>query len=370
VTWAKKAQNGVLFVSEELATFFQEEKKFNTTWEGDPVGMVRLLAALPRLDLAQVERTGALARAGLEALSRDYAGLVGPVRGAGVLLGFDLARADWRDALRERAFRLGLILLPAGERTLRFYPRYDTEPGTIEEALSILRRALDDLLGGRIEARPAGGPEIRVGTLECPVEALEAIELTADRFGALGPEILAVEVDRYGGTAQYPPDVLRAGRRPLLQFPLEMLASTLLEPGALGVALRDRVTGRIIGYALGGALEHYDEEGIRSDPRLGEGDAFYLVAMATLTSVRNQVEIEHHLLAGMRDRAIVAGYRWLSTLIEERVRDSGPDWLRQASVLKTVDNYLRSGIRFLYLSAPIGEPAAADGGGAGDTRRS
>ena len=44
VTWAKKAQNGVLFVSEELATFFQEEKKFNTTWEGDSVGMVRLLA--------------------------------------------------------------------------------------------------------------------------------------------------------------------------------------------------------------------------------------------------------------------------------------------------------------------------------------
>ena len=34
VTWAKKAQNGVLFVSEALATFFQEEKKFNTTWEG------------------------------------------------------------------------------------------------------------------------------------------------------------------------------------------------------------------------------------------------------------------------------------------------------------------------------------------------
>src|SRR5439155_3052522 len=55
---AKKAQNGVLFVSEELATFFQEEKKFNTTWEGDSVGMVRLLAILDRLDLDRVERTG------------------------------------------------------------------------------------------------------------------------------------------------------------------------------------------------------------------------------------------------------------------------------------------------------------------------
>ena len=30
VTWAKKAQNSVLFVSETLATFFQEEKKFST----------------------------------------------------------------------------------------------------------------------------------------------------------------------------------------------------------------------------------------------------------------------------------------------------------------------------------------------------
>jgi 4-aminobutyrate aminotransferase-like enzyme len=60
VTWAKKAQNGVLFVSEELATFFQEEKKFNTTWEGDSVGMVRVLAVLDKLDLDGDEATGAL----------------------------------------------------------------------------------------------------------------------------------------------------------------------------------------------------------------------------------------------------------------------------------------------------------------------
>src|SRR4029078_5746922 len=84
VTWAKKAQNGVLFVSEQLATFFQEEKKFNTTWEGDSAGMLRLLAALDRLDLGQVERTGRQARDGLESLARDYSGLLHDVRGAGV----------------------------------------------------------------------------------------------------------------------------------------------------------------------------------------------------------------------------------------------------------------------------------------------
>ena len=54
------------------------------------------------------------------------------------------ARADWRDALRDRAFRRGLVLLPAGDRALRFYPRYDTEPYAIDEAVSILRTAVEE----------------------------------------------------------------------------------------------------------------------------------------------------------------------------------------------------------------------------------
>src|SRR6185295_8556107 len=85
VTWAKKAQNGVLFVSEELATFFQEEKKFNTTWEGDATGMVRLLATIDRVHLADVERTGGLVRAGLERLAGEFPELLKNVHGVGVM---------------------------------------------------------------------------------------------------------------------------------------------------------------------------------------------------------------------------------------------------------------------------------------------
>jgi len=357
-------------VSEELATFFQEEKKFNTTWEGDPVGMVRLLANLGRLDLGQVSATGEHARRGLEALARDYSGLVGGVRGAGVMLGFDIARADWRDAVRDRAFRRGLILLPAGERTLRFYPRYDTPGAAIDEALAILRHALDDVLGGRVEEGATGGPEIRVGTLECAREALEAIDLTARSFAELRAEVMAVEIDRYGGGAQYPPDVLRAGRRPLLQFPAEMLETTLGNPGALGLALRDRVSGRIVGYALGSALEGHDEEGVGSDPRLGEGNTFYLYAMATLSSIKNQAEIENHLLDLLRARALAAGFSHLSTLIEARVHETGPEWLRAAFALRTVDNYLRSGVRFVYLHAALDTGAEPDPAPTGERRKS
>ncbi len=359
VTWAKKAQNGVLFVSEELATFFQEEKKFNTTWEGDSVGMVRLLALLDKLDLDQVRRTGEQARTGLEALARQYREILKNVRGAGVMLGFDVMRADWRDALRERAFRRGLVLLPAGDRALRFYPRYDTEPSAIDEALSILRLAIEDLLDGRLASATTMVLETRVGTLAIPLDTVEIVDLTPE-FETHKLQIRTIEQERYGTLAQYPPDVLRAERRPLLQFPLETLEATASSPRAIGIALRDRVSARLVGYTLGSALENHDEEGVASDPHFGENNTFYLHAMATLPSVQNFVELENHLLELLRTRAIAAGFGFLSTLIEDRLRDTGPAWLHGAEVLLRIENYLGSGSCFAYLQAALQSTSAAN----------
>jgi 4-aminobutyrate aminotransferase-like enzyme len=365
VTWAKKAQNGVLFVSEALATFFQEEKKFNTTWEGDSVGMLRLIALLDKLDLDQVRQTGARARSGLETLARDYPEILKNVRGAGVMLGLDVQRADLCDGLLDRAFRRGLVLLPAGERSVRFYPRYDTEPSAIDEALSILRAAIEDLVGGRVAADAAPAPKVRVGTLAIPLDTIDVVDLTPANFDTYKTQILDVERERYGAPAAYPPDVLRSGQRPLLQYPLETLDATIGNPRAIGIGLRDRVSGRFVGYALGSPLENHDEEGVASDPRFGENDTFYLQAMATLPSVQNTAEIENHLLDVLRERAAAAGFAYLSTLIEDRLRETGPAWVRDAAVLERIDNYLRSGVRFAYLQAPLQPSAAAPGVPAG-----
>ena len=360
VTWAKKAQNGVLFVSEELATFFQEEKKFNTTWEGDSVGMVRLLALLDKLDLEQVRRTGERAKAGLEALTREYRAILKNVRGVGVMLAFDVMRADWCDTLRDRAFRRGLILLPAGERVLRFYPRYDTEPSSIDEALSILRLALEDIAGQRATPEPTTAVEVRVGTLAVPLDTIETAVLTAENFERYKLQIFAIEQARYGDMTQYPPDVLRAGRRPLLQFPLETLEATIANPRAIGLALRDRVSDRFVAYALGSSLENHDEEGVSSDPRFGDNNTFYLQALATLPTVQNGIELENTLLDSLRDRAVAAGFEFLSTLIENRLRETGPDWIKNAEVLERIDNYLQSGTAFVYVQAPLQPVAEAE----------
>jgi len=356
VTWAKKAQNGVLFVTEALATFFQEEKKFNTTWEGDSVGMVRLIALIDKLDLDQVRETGGRARSGLDALAKDYPEILKNVRGAGVMLGVDVQRADLRDALLDRAFRRGLVLLGAGERTVRFYPRYDTQPYAIDEALAILRAAVDDLVGGTAAADIAPAPKIRVGTLAIPLDTIELVDLAPESFDAVKQQVLEVEHARYGDAAEYPPDVLRAGRRPLLQFPLETLEATVAYPRSIGLALRDKVSGRLVGYALGSALENHDEEGVASDPHFGENNTFYLQAVATLPRLQNAADLEIHLLDVLRQRAVAAGFEFLSTLIEDRFRESGPEWLRGAAVLRRINNYLRSGLAFVYLQVELRTP--------------
>jgi hypothetical protein len=187
-----------------------------------------------------------------------------------------------------------------------------------------------------------------------PLETIETLTLTPGEFEANKQQILAVEQDRYGAAA-YPSDVLRAGRRPLVQFPLETLEATMANPRAIGIALRDRVSGRIVGYALGSALENHDEEGVAADPHYGDNNTFFLQALATQPAVRNAAELENHLLESIRDRAVADGFEFLSTLIEDRVRLDGPPWLAAATVLERVENYLRSGIDFVYLQAGIAD---------------
>ncbi|MEI7892552.1 MAG: aminotransferase class III-fold pyridoxal phosphate-dependent enzyme [Myxococcales bacterium] len=353
VTWAKKAQNGILFVSEELATFFQEEKKFNTTWEGDSVGMVRLLALMDRLDLEETRKTGAQCRAGLERLATDFPGFLQGVRGAGCMLGFDVVRPDWRDALRDRAFRLGLLLLPAGERTLRFYPRYNMEPYAVEEALLLLRRAVESIVQGQREELPRG-PERRLGLLDVPIAGVQWLDLSAEWFHGHAAELMAIETERYGAIAQYPANVLREGRRPLLQYPREVLEATAASARSVGVGVRDRVSRRLVAYALGSVLEGFDEEGVRDDGHHGEGVTYYLQALALLPSVRNARELQTALLNELRKRVEGAGYERFAALIERRVVETGPMWVVQAPVLRTVENYLGSGICFVYLSTALG----------------
>ena len=131
----------------------------------------------------------------------------------------------------------------------------------------------------------------------------------------------------------------------------------MASPRAIGIALRDRVSGRFVGYGLGSALENHDDEGVSADPYYGENNTFYLQAMATSPTVQNFADLENYLLESFRERALAAGFDFLSTFIEDRLRDTGPAWFRGATVLERIDNYLHGGASFAYLQMPL-RPAA------------
>src|SRR6185503_10070805 len=111
-------------------------------------------------------------------------------------------------------------------------------PYAIDEAMAIFRSAVEDLLAG--DTLAPLGPRVRVGApCDVPLATLAVIDLPAGPLAAHRSEIMAVEIERYGGVMQYPSDVLKAGPRPLLQYPVEALEGTMQNPRAIGVALRD-----------------------------------------------------------------------------------------------------------------------------------
>jgi len=75
------------FRERELATFFQEEKKFNTTWRVTRLAWCGCWLCLDKPDLDQVRHHRASGREqGWRRLARQYSEILKNVRGAGVML--------------------------------------------------------------------------------------------------------------------------------------------------------------------------------------------------------------------------------------------------------------------------------------------
>jgi 4-aminobutyrate aminotransferase-like enzyme len=92
--------------------------------------------------IPHVERVGRHLREALNDLSSRVPGLTG-ARGKGLLAGFgvDPSVVD-RPSLIERCRNLGLLLTQAGPDALRLTPPYIVSRSHVDEAVSILERAL------------------------------------------------------------------------------------------------------------------------------------------------------------------------------------------------------------------------------------
>jgi L-lysine 6-transaminase len=132
-------------LDEEPDNVFRVPSRINSTWGGNLADMVRSTRYLEIIEAeALVENA---ARVGphlvrcLEQLQATHPTLFSGARGRGLMCAIDLPDAATRDAVQERAYEVGLIILPCGERSLRFRPSLDVTEAEVEEACALLEVA-------------------------------------------------------------------------------------------------------------------------------------------------------------------------------------------------------------------------------------
>ena len=134
-------------IDEEPDNVFHVKSRINSTWGGNLVDMVRCQRYLEIIEqdrlVEHAATVGAHLLAGLQALQAKRPGVVSNARGRGLMCAIDFPDGDVRGAVQGKAYDLGMIILPCGTRSLRFRPPLDITVAEVDEALSLLDRAIE-----------------------------------------------------------------------------------------------------------------------------------------------------------------------------------------------------------------------------------
>ena len=143
---AKKFANGAVYMLHPM----KNRGILDSTWGGclgDMVRFVQEIAIVRRERLIeQVPQKTALLVAGLNDLAERYKDIMFNIRGMGLYQGFSLRREDDLSRLRQMALNQeNMLLLGAGQQTVRFRPMLDVSVEEIRLMLEKLQRCLAGL---------------------------------------------------------------------------------------------------------------------------------------------------------------------------------------------------------------------------------
>jgi L-lysine 6-transaminase len=168
VAFGKKVQLGGVMagrrVDEIAGNVFRVPGRISSTWGGglaDMVRSTRLLEIIERDGLFErAAKTGAWLLGELQALGERHPGVVSNVRGRGLMCALDLPATAARDHALRLLREQHVIMLPCGERSIRFRPALDVTEQDLEFGLNALDRVLA-VLPGQSGTAPGNAPALQ-----------------------------------------------------------------------------------------------------------------------------------------------------------------------------------------------------------------
>jgi L-lysine 6-transaminase len=153
VAFAKKVQLGGIMagrrVCEVTDNVFAVPGRINSTWGGGLVDMVRSRRLLEIIDrdglIEHAAKVGDWLLDELGALGERHSDVVSNVRGRGLMCAFDLPDTRARDCAQRLLREDHVLVLPCGERSIRFRPALDVTKPELEFGLAALDRTLTAL---------------------------------------------------------------------------------------------------------------------------------------------------------------------------------------------------------------------------------
>lgn len=148
IAFGKKTQICGVMASkrlDEVDNVFKVSSRINSTWGGNLADMVRVTRYLEIIEednlVANAAERGNQLLEGLLALQAKYP-FVSAARGAGLMCAFDLTDGEQRGKVKDMCQSKNILVLPCGEKTIRYRPMLDVTSEDIEHGLKIL----DDVL--------------------------------------------------------------------------------------------------------------------------------------------------------------------------------------------------------------------------------
>jgi L-lysine 6-transaminase len=135
-------------VDEVKENVFAVPSRLNSTWGGNLVDMVRCQKYLEIIEeehlVKNAELQGKRLLQGLEGIEQSHPHTLSNARGRGLMCAFDLPTPEKRDALQQKLYQNGLLVLTCGSVTIRFRPPLNVTSEEIDEALAIVKKTVKE----------------------------------------------------------------------------------------------------------------------------------------------------------------------------------------------------------------------------------